>query len=131
MEEQVKKIGKNKFMFSPDHPRFVIFSESKGIFLGWHGWSFAPDSSKHYAAKTMLSIVADKIKVKLAEDGLKDTILVQVKPDYKFGLASPEACESAGLPGWHYDVKYGDPSQHKLVKDENDPADEDTELSET
>lgn len=83
---------------------YVIFSESRGVFLDNTDWSYDEKVSwAHDRVRTWEEKQAHEVLNWFRSHGAPDAILVRVEPDCKFALASLEALEKANLPIWEYD----------------------------
>ena len=123
---QIEK-GDGCVNIGPDAPRYAIFSDTKGVYLGEYEWSYEPEAEKHDRAMTYVKFQADQVIKDLVENkGIKGCIAVRVQPDRRFGLASIKACEAAGLPTWEYNAEKYDKDRKVYYEDEvEDAADED------
>ena len=88
-----------------DAPKYVLFSDVKGIFLGDGAWSYdAEEAKNHNRALTYPKFLVDNLQQFLKTKGV-ETIQVQVEPDCKFGMVSRRNLIKAGLPPWDYDAE--------------------------
>jgi len=118
--------------------RYLIWSETRGVFLGQGVWSYDEVANKHNAAQTFNVTSLEPQEGKHGHIGhleffrkkenTPDVRAIECQPDLLWGLCSVDAVVAAGLPGWEYDKeKYPIPKEYF----KNDPDSNSSELSET
>jgi hypothetical protein len=85
----------------------VIYSEEKGVFLGWHGEE--KGESQHWSRVNPADLAAaptftrSEYDILLRDNAFKDFPrhrLVEVYPDLRGNQVSAAACVRMALPGW-------------------------------
>jgi hypothetical protein len=76
--------------------KHVIFSPTRGIYLGGGVWSFDETAHTRNSAPTF----DHDVKIDLHATGIYNAELRMCIPDLPGGMASKDACANTGLPRW-------------------------------
>lgn len=87
--------------------RYVIFSESAGVFLGEKVWSYDKKRARKHNSAISYNItdVETAMKFFREKEGRLDVKAYEVFPDLIYNLCSNDAIANAGLPRWEFDEK--------------------------